>query len=940
MRRTFLLVLICFITYSLDAQIRRRATVPSQQPAQSQSDVSNYAQPKEYVIASIEVEGLRVLDKNALISLTGLKVGDKIKVPGDKASNALRKLWKYGLIGDAGLRIDKIEGENIYLTFILNERPRLTGFSFEGVKQAKEADLREDLNLIRGKIISDAVVRNTETTVRNYFIEKGFLNTDVKVVQEEDTINTDGVRLKIVVDTKAKVRIDNIVFAGNDNLPSSKLKSKMKSTKERARVSIFKRGFETVFGITPKKAVEFVDSTYEVSGADMKEFINQNVKLNFFKSSKFIKSDFDEDKKMVIDYYNSQGYRDAQIVSDSIYATSDNTVNVLLNVDEGNKYYFRDIDWTGNFVYTDEQLDRVLGINKGEVYNMELIDKKLTFNPNGADISGMYYDNGYLIFSITPNEVAVEGDSIDIEMRIFEGDQFTIKNVIIKGNDRTRDHVVRRELFTVPGRKFSRADIIRTNQALASLGYFDPEQISPTPIPNPQDGTVDIEWSVVERSSDQIELSGGFGAQFGFIGTLGLVLNNFSLRNMMKGKFTPVPVGDGQRLAIRAQANGRQFQNYSFSFTEPWLGGRKPNSFSISYNYSVQRARVVDFDQSGSEFFPPFDQFNARLGVQGVTVGLGRRLRWPDNYFQLTNSVSYLQYTLENYGTRGLGFSDGPANSFTFNITLARNSIDNPMYPTSGSSLSLSASFTPPYSLFKEDEFWTTSPEQREEIRDEVETNFPNASDLFLRSQYNAEVRNVENAEKYKWIEYHKWMFDAKFYMSVIGKLVVEAKMHFGFIGSYNKSLGVGPFERFYLGGDGLSGNNFLLGTDIIGLRGYENNTITPPNYGLAVSEFTQNTIDGGTVYNKFGVELRYPVTTGQAATIYGFLFAEGGNNWNTFNKFNPFDLYRSAGFGARIFMPAFGLIGISWGYGFDVLPGRTETTGGLFQFTIGQQIR
>ncbi len=939
MRKIFLVILISLLVTEAESQIRRQRN--NQEPAARQDNsVANYARPQEYTIAGIEVEGLRVLDKNALISLTGLKVGDKIKIPGDKASNAIRKLWTYGLIGDASLRIDKIEGENIFLTLVLNERPRLTGFTFEGIKPSKESDLREDLNLIRGKIISDAVIRNTEMTVRNYFVGKGFLNTDVNVIQEEDTINTDGIKLRIVIDTKSKVRINKIDFVGNTEIDDAKLKSKMKSTHEKARVSIFKRAAETVAGASPKKMVEFVDSSYDVTGSDLKAFINDNIKLNFFRSSKFIKSDFEDDKRAVIDYYNSRGFRDAQIVADSVYAVDDNTVNVVLKVEEGNRYYFRNIIWTGNYIYTDAALDAVLGINKGDIYNREMIDRKLTFNPKGPDISGLYYDNGYLFFSINPTEVAVEGDSIDIEMRISEGEQATIKDVIIKGNDRTRDHVIRRELYTVPGRKFSRYDIIRTNQTLASLGYFDPEQISPNPIPNPADGTVDIEWNLVERSSDQIELSGGFGAQFGFIGTLGLVLNNFSLRNMMKGKFTPIPVGDGQRLAIRAQANGRQFQNYSFSFTEPWLGGRKPNSFTLSLNYSVQRARVVDYNSAGGEFFPPFNQYNARLGVKGITVGLGRRLQWPDNYFQLTNSLSYLQYTLENYGTRGLGFSDGPANSFTLNFTLARNSIDDPMYPKSGSSISLSASFTPPYSLFKSDEFWKLSSTEIEDVYGDVDAKYPDAGDLFLRTQYAAEIRNRENSERYKWIEYHKWMFDAKFYMTVIGKLVLETKMHFGFIGSYNKSVGVGPFERFYLGGDGLSGNNFLLGTDIIGLRGYDNNVITPPNYGLAVSEFTQNTIEGGTVYNKFGVELRYPVTTGQAATIYGFLFAEGGNNWNTFNKFNPFDLYRSAGLGARIFMPAFGLIGISWGYGFDVLPGRTETQGALFQFTIGQQIR
>lgn len=936
MKRIFIFLILTFILAESYAQIRRRGQV--QTP--STTSGLNYASPKEYTIADIQMTGLRVLDKNALISLTGLKVGDKIKIPGDQASNALRKLWSYGLIGDATLVIDKIEGENIFLTFQLSERPRLTGFTFEGVKSSWESEIREDLNLIRGKIISDAVIRNTQVTVKNFYVDKGYLNADVNVVQVSDTINEDGIQLKIVADPKGKVKINKIEFIGNEEFADTRLKSKMKSTNEHVRISIFRRLAETIAGISPSKVVEFVDSTYEVSNKDLKTFVNDNIKLNFFKSAKFKKSEYEDDKKALIAFYNTKGFRDAQILEDSIYSVDDNKINVRITLDEGRQYYFRDIYWTGNYVHSDKILDAILGISKGDIYNRELIDRKLTFNPKGPDISGLYMDDGYLFFRIDPTEIAVEGDSIDIEMRIYEGEQATIRNVIIKGNDRTRDHVIRRELSTVPGRKFSRYDIIRTTQRLSSLGYFDPEQISPVPLPNPADGTVDMEWNLVERSSDQIELSGGWGGQFGFIGTLGLTLNNFSLRNMLKGQFTPIPVGDGQRLSIRAQANGRQFQSYSFSFTEPWMGGKKRNSFTVSFNYSIQRARVPDFDAEGNQTFPRFNEFNAKLGVRGVTVGLGRQLEWPDNYFTLTNSLSYLTYELENYGTRGLGFSDGNANSFTFNTTLSRNSIDDPMYPKSGSSLSLSISITPPYSAFQDGKFWELNQEEREQVSQEVRNEFNGASDVFIEGQVRSEIRNRENSERYKLIEYHKWMFDAKFYMTVVGKLVLESKMHFGFIGSFDDDLGVGPFERFYLGGDGLAGQNFLLGTEIIGLRGYENNAITPPNFGRQANSFTQNIVEGGTVYNKFGIELRYPVTTGQAATIYGFVYAEAGNNWNNFNQFNPFNLYRTAGFGARIFMPAFGLIGVNWGYGFDTLPGRTEPSGAQFHFTIGQQIR
>ena len=885
-RILFFLIFCCFLATSLHAQFRKRGA-----GAQGESDLS-YSNPKEYVIAGIEVSGLKVLDKNALISLSGLKIGDEIKIPGDDISGAIRKLWKHGLVGNVTISIDKIEDDKIFLNIGLSERPRLTGFTFEGVKKGKESELREDLNLIRGRILSDAIIRNTEITVKNYYVQKGFLNAEVNVIQQQDTVNTDGVKLRIQVNPKSKVKINKINIIGNEHFADNRIKKKMKSTHERVRFALFRRAAELVMGVSPSSVKSFVDSTYEVSGEELKAFINDNVKLNFFNSSKFIKSDFEVDKDQIIAFYNSKGYRDAEIISDTIYKHDDNSINIDIQISEGKKYYFGDIIWTGNFVYSSATLDRVLAIEKGDVYNKELIDQKLSFNPKGPDISGLYMDDGYLFFRVTPVEVAVNGDSINVEMRIYEGEQATIRNVIISGNERTRDHVIRRELRTVPGQKFSRSDIIRTQQQLSQMGYFDPEQISPTPIPNPADGTVDIEWKLVERSSDQVELSGGWGGQLGFVGTLGLVLNNFSLRNMMKGKFTPIPVGDGQRLSVRVQANGRRFQNYSLSFTEPWLGGKKPNSFSVSFNYSVQRSRVPD--ENG--LYPAsINDLNASLGVKGITLGLGRRLEWPDNYFTLTNSLSLLVYELDNWRFGGLGFSDGNANSIALNTTLSRNSIDNQMYPSKGSSLSMSLSLTPPYSLWRD-------------------------------IDYN----DVSASERYKWIEYHKWMFDGSYYLNLVGKLVLDSRAHFGYIGSYSTEAGVGPFERFNLGGDGLAGQNFILGTDVIGLRGYENNSINPETNG----------VKGGIVYNKFVMELRYPVTTGQAATIYGFVFGEAGNNVNSYEQFNPFVNYRSAGFGARIFMPAFGLIGVNWGYGFDTLPGQSERSGAQFHFTIGQQIR
>lgn len=866
----------------------------------------DYSRPVEYEIGDIKVIGINVLDENALISLTGLKKGDRIKVPGDEISGAIKKLWKHGLIGDASIYIDKKELGKVDLVIELTERARLTGISFEGVNKSRESEIRDDLDLLTGRVLSDAIVRNAEISVKKHYIEKGFLDVIVKVIKETDTLNNDGVKLKIVVNKKGKVKINKINIAGNENIGSAKIKKQMKSTNERVRFTLPEKIADEIFTFKPKKAKIFIDSTNHMSWRDVKAFVNDNIKLNIFNSSKYIKKDYEADLDAVIAHYNSKGYRDAAISTDTVYSNGKNKINIDFTVDEGKKYYFRNITWTGNYIHTAKTLDGILDVDKGDVYNIELINRKLSFNPKGPDISGLYMDDGYLFFNVTPVETGIVGDSIDVEMRIYEGEQATINKILITGNDRTNDHVILRELRTFPGQKFSRADIIQTQQRLSQLGYFDPEQVTPTPIPNPADGTVDIEWSVVEKPSDQIQLSGGWGGAFGFVGTLGLTFNNFSLRNIPHfDKWRPLPIGDGQRFSVSLQANGKQFQSYNLSFSEPWLGGRKPNSLSISFNHSIQRTAVAEFDLSGNIVPRSFNDFNASLKVTGVTVGLGRRLEWPDSYFTLTNSIGYLVYSLNNYNTQGLGFGDGNANSITFNTTLSRNSIDNPMYPKNGSSISLNVALTPPYSLWRDLDYET-----------------------------------AENADKYKYIEYHKWMFDAKHYLNLAGKLVLESKAHFGFIGSYTDKAGIGPFERFYLGGDGLAGQNFLLGTEVVGLRGYENNAITPPDYGFGSTSVTAGQIKGGVAYNKLGFELRYPVTTGQAATIYVFGFGEAGNNWYNYDDFNPFETYKSAGFGARIFMPAFGLIGLNWGYGFDTLPGRAEPSGAQFHFTIGQQLR
>src|SRR6478609_8400036 len=789
MKRFFTVVLV--LLFAITAGFGQFRKSREKAASQSISDSNlNYANPTEYYIGGIEVTGLNVLDKNAMISLTGLRIGDKIKIPGDQISGAIRKLWKHGLVGDAQILVDHVEGQNVFLVVKLSERPRLTEYYFSGISKGRQSSLKEDLTLIKGKIVNDAMIRNAELSVKKSFTKKGFLNTVVKVYQEKDTLNRGGIRLRIDVDLKKKVRINEIVFDGNDNISSSKLKKPLKKTKEHARITLHRVFLGMLLDFRPRKVIEVLDSSYDVSWREVKEFVNKNVKLNFFGGSKFISSEYEADKMKMIDFYNTKGYRDAEIVSDSITAFDEKSIDIKFKISEGRQYYFRNIIWTGNYLHTVATLNKILDIKKGDVYNKEMIDKKTTFNPKGADISGLYMDDGYLFFHVDPVEVAVVGDSIDIEMRIFEGDQATIDEVLISGNERTSDHVIRRELSTVPGQKFRRSDIIRTQQQLASMGFFNPQKVEQDIRPS-ADGTVDIEWKVEEQSNDQIQLSGGWGGYYGFVGTAGITFNNFSMRNITNpDKWRPLPVGDGQRLSLQAQANGKSYQSYSLSFTEPWLGGRKPNSLTVSLNRSISRRPQANYE------------FNDKsvLRQSGVTVGLGRRLEWPDNYFSLVNSLSFLVYNYTNYP--GLPVVKGTTYDFNFNATLSRNSIDNPMYPTQGSTISLSMVLTPPYSQWRDLSYYDD----------------PN--------------------NRYKWVEQNKWMFDAKFYLRLLGStkpngrsLVLESKAHFGFINTYTKALSPGPFGRFLVGGDGLAGgfSSYVLGQDIIGLRGYPNNQITPP---------------------------------------------------------------------------------------------------------------
>ncbi len=803
----------------------------------------DYANPKEYTIGGISVEGASYLDPNALISLTGLRIGDKILVPGEDIGLAIRKLWKQGLLGDVSIEVDKIEDGKVFLKLVLTERPRLSTFEFTGIPKGQKNTLKDKVTLVRGRIVNDVIIKNTEVAIKQHYIQKGFRNIKVNIIQKKDTTMGNSVRLEIDVNKGKKVRIQEIDIEGNTAITDKKLKKKLKKTKE-------------------------------------------YVAWNIFRSSKFIPTEYKSDKEKMIAFYNKEGYRDAYIISDTVQSVEDG-VKIQMKINEGNKYYYRNITWSGNYIHSDTLLNSVLGVRKGDVYNPEDLQKRMSYNPTGLDITSLYMDDGYLFFNIQPIEIRVDSDSIDVEMRIYEGDQATISKIIVTGNTRTRDHVILREVYTFPGQKFSRSALLRTQQQLSQLGYFDAEQIGINPIPNVADGTVDIHYSVVEKPNDQIELSGGWGGQnIGFIGTLGLTFNNFSSSRLFDfSSWSPLPQGDGQQVSLRFQANGRTFQTYSFSFMEPWLGGKKRNSFSISLQHSVQNQISNLTGKSTGNF-----------QVSGITLGLGRQLTIPDNYFTLSNSLAFLRYSLNNYqGVSFRNIQNGQFNSIVFNTTLSRSSVDSPIYPRNGASISLSAGFTPPYSLFR-----------------------------------NINYETAEPAEVFKFVEYHKWMFDNSWYTPIVGDLVFSARAHMGFIGSYNKIAPISPFERFILGGSGLGFGNLLLGSDIIGLRGYQDNKIIP----------AESNGEGGVAYNKFVMELRYPVTLNQAASIFVLAFAEGGNNWGSFKNYQPFDLRRSAGVGARIFMPAFGLLGIDWAYGFDKIPGQPGANGPQFHFTIGQMIR
>ncbi len=799
----------------------------------------DYTNPKEYFIGGITVSGVKYLDNNVLLMISGLSVGDKISVPGDDIAKAIKKLWKQGLFESIEISYTKIQGDKIFLNIDLKEQPKLQRFSFRNIRKSEADDLRDELGIVKGNAVNKNIILRSENIIDQYFIDKGYYNVKTNIRQIRDSINTNQITLVFDIKKGSKVKIQEIIITGANDEKTEALKMKFKETKEKRFYRIWK-------------------------------------------PSKYIEKDFKDDLALMLAYYSKQGYRDARIISDSVVRINDKSIVVHLNINEGKKFYFGDIKWVGNTRYSSAQLSRVLGIKKGDVYDRQSLETRLFMDMEKGDVHSLYMNQGYLFSSINPVESNIHNDTIDLEIRIYEGKQARVRTVTIKGNTKTHDNVILREIRTKPGELFNRADIIRTQRELAQLRYFDPEKLNVNPKPNPADGTVDIEYIVEETSSDQIEMSLGWGMG-ALIGTVGVSFNNFSLKGVTDGSaWRPIPSGDGQKLSLRIQSNGIYYQSYSASFTEPWLGGKKPNSLTVSGYQSVQSNGIAKGSPNRSA-----------IVITGVTVGLGKRLQWPDDYFTLYQSLSFQNYDLKNYANV-FSFDNGTSNNFSYTFAVSRNSVDAPIYPTSGSEIATSIQFTPAYSLLN-----------------------------------NKNYAMMEDADKYHWVEYYKWKVSFAWFTGLgksktAQKLVLHTRAKFGFLGYYNDQIGYSPFERFYLGGDGLSGFS-LDGRELIGMRGYTNNSLSPVN--------------GGTVYTKYTMELRYPISTNPMATIYVLAFIEAGNSWANLNQFNPYDVHRSSGVGARIYLPMFGLLGLDWAYGYDPIPGFPGMAGNQFHFSMNGSI-
>jgi outer membrane protein insertion porin family len=774
--------------------------------------------PKKYIIAEITVSGVKFFNTDQVIGLSGLAIGDTISIPGDQISQAIKRIWKNGLFSDAKMSATKVVGDKIYLDIHLQERPRIVGYSIEGVKKSDREDLQGMLYIRRGSEFSDYLKTSSINIIKKFYDEKGYKNAEVELIVTQDTSIGNGVRVTFKINRGQRVRVREINFEGNKEISSSKLRGAMKN-------------------------------------------VHRKRWYTFFWSSKYIESKLDEDEMKLIDYYNERGYRDAQILDDSVWKIGNKEVGILYKIYEGNQYYYRSIKWVGNTKYPSEFLtSNVLRIESGDIYDKVTLRKRLF--EEETSVSTMYNDEGYLFFNVQPVEVKIEGDSVDLELRVYEGKPATINNIYISGNSKTNEHIIRRELYTRPGDLFSKTNIIRSIRDLAQMGHFNPETLNVDPVPNPADETVDITYIVEEKPNDQIELSGGWGANT-FVGTVGIRLTNFSARRMFKKEaWKPLPSGDNQQLSLRFQTNGSYYKAASLSFTEPWLGGKKPVSLSTSLYYTNQNDSYIFYQSS-----------DRSMQVIGASIGIGQRLKWPDNYFTLYSAIDLQRYILKDWPNFQL-FTNGSSNNFSLKTVFGRNSTDQPIYPRRGSELSIGLQLTLPYSLFNG-----------------IDYKDP----------------DLTTSKKYRWIEYHKWSFRTVWYATIWKDMVLASRIQFGYLGYYNKDLGYSPFEGFEMGGDGLSGYN-LYGVETVGLRGYENGSLTP------------NTM--ANVYEKFTMELRYPAILSPQSTIYAYAFVEAGNAWYTLKDYRPFSVKRSAGLGARVMLPMIGLIGVSWAYGFDNVGG------------------
>jgi outer membrane protein insertion porin family len=831
-KRTFAAIFLTLLSLSLYAQEKQ--------------EIVDFLSTEDYVIGGLTVKGVKFLDTNALIGISGLRVGQEVTIPGDAVTTAVQKLWQQGLFSDVRISISKVTLDTVYLDISLQERPRISSVKYNGMKTAEIKDLSEKINLPVGSQVTAFLLNTSKKILKDHFVEKGFLNTTVDFVQKEDPDQPNNVILTVNVDKKEKVKIGKITLIGNEFFERSKLLRQMKGTKVK--------------------------------------------NLNFFRASKFIDEKFTEDKEKLLTFYNDNGFKDFTILSDSVYPISEDRIGLVIKIDEGKQYFLRNVDWVGNSVYKKEDLAKVFNVEKGSVYNQSLIKDRLNGEGGAQDaVSNLYQDYGYLFSRLTPIEAKVDKDSIDLEIRIYEGDQAYLNNVIISGNTRTNEHVARRELYTMPGDLFSKDKIMRSIRQLGVLGHFDPEKINPTPLADITNGTVDLLYKLEEKANDQFEISGGWGAGM-LVGTVGVRFNNFSMRNFFKlREWRPYPSGDGQSMSIRVQSNGKIYQSYNISFEEPWLGGKKPNSFSVS----LYRSLMTNGKRRKE------DGYQAMI-IDGASVGLGKRLTWPDDYFSLYGEMSYQRYFLNNYNVYRFLFENGTSNLISFTTKLTRFSTSpNLIYPRSGSSFTLSLQVTPPYSLIS-----------------------------------GKDMSNASDQVKYKYIEFHKWTFKSDYYfpISTNDKLVLNSRFAFGYLGYYNNKIGPSPFENYFLGGDGMTGYSFY-GREVIALRGYTNGSLTPVDPKRGVSS--------GNVYSKITFELRYPVSLNPQATIFGLAFLETGKAWYSLKEYNPFKMNRSAGIGLRANLPMFGLLGIDWGYGFDPVENPSlypSANHSQFHFVMGQQ--